>query len=76
MLGDDELHDENGFPDIKVKFDRSAAQELLNVGKKESIVITGQTYYFDLKSTRFRSPKIYYLLSIRLPPTIQGFNHL
>ncbi len=28
--------------DLKVKFDGSAVQELLKIGKKESIVITGQ----------------------------------
>jgi len=39
-----EITDENedGISDLKVKFDRSAVQELLKVGKKESIVIIGQ----------------------------------
>ncbi len=39
MMGDDDLQDEGGIPDLKVKFDRSAVQELLKVGKKESIMI-------------------------------------
>ena len=37
-----EDEDEDGIPDLKVKFDRSAVQDILKVGKKESIVITGQ----------------------------------
>ncbi len=42
MLGDDELHDEDSISYPKVKFDRSAVQDLLKVGESESIVITGQ----------------------------------
>jgi parallel beta-helix repeat protein len=37
-----EDEDEDGIPDLKVKFDRSAVQALLKVGEYESIVITGQ----------------------------------
>ena len=40
MPKNDDLHDENGIPDLKVKFDRSAVQALLKVGEYESIVIT------------------------------------
>jgi hypothetical protein len=37
-----EIEDENSIPDLKVKFDRSAVQDLLKVGEYESIVIIGQ----------------------------------
>lgn len=36
-----EDEDEDGIPDLKVKFDREAVQELLKLGENESIVITG-----------------------------------
>ncbi len=37
-----EIEDEDGIPDLKVKFDRSSVQALLKVGEYKSILITGQ----------------------------------
>ena len=34
--------DGDGIPELKVKFDRSAVQDIMEVGESESIVITGQ----------------------------------
>ena len=35
-------YDENGIPDLMVKFDRSAVQSILGVGEKVKITITGK----------------------------------
>ena len=37
-----EDEDKNKIPDLKIKFDRSAVQAILEVGESESIMITGE----------------------------------
>ena len=37
-----EIDNEDKIPDLKIKFDRSAVQAILEVGESESIMITGE----------------------------------